>query len=83
MGRVFFFSADPNLIFLDWQRIRSFLNAVIQSLSLSEGYTIEESENATNRGDLSYSLSVTADLLGKNTDVSITRNHNVNQIIPK
>ena len=54
-----------------------------KSLSLSEGYTIEESENATNRGDLSYSLSVTADLLGKNTEMSITRNHNVNQIIPK
>ena len=54
-----------------------------RSVSLTEGYTIEESESPTsNRGDLSYSLSVTADLLGKNTAVSITRNHVLNQIAP-
>ena len=54
-----------------------------RSLLLTEGYTIEQSENATSRGNLGYSLSVTADLLGRNTDVSINRNHSLNQIIPR
>ena len=54
-----------------------------RSVLLTEGYTIEESENASSRGNLGYSLSVTADLLGRNTNVSINRNHSLNQIVPK
>ena len=54
-----------------------------RSVLLTEGYTIEESENASSRGNLDYTLSVTADLLGRNTNVSINRNHSLSQIVPK
>ena len=54
-----------------------------RSLLLTEEYTIDESENASSRGNLGYSLSVTADLLGRNTDVSITPNHGLDKIVPK
>ena len=71
---VYFRLAEKSIVF-ECRYSRNFL--------LTEGYTIEESENATSRGNLGYSLSVTADLLGRNTDVSINRNHSLNQIVPK
>ena len=51
-----------------------------RSILLTEGYTIEKSENPTSRGNLGYSLSVTADFLGRNTDVSINRIHSLNSV---
>ena len=60
------------------------------SVSL-EGYTIKKSDSpasgrpTSNRGptSLGYTLSVTADHLGRNTDISINRNHILNQIAPR
>lgn len=53
-------------------------------VNLSEGYTIQDTENESDgRGDLSYSMSLTADSLGRNLDLSITKNHNLNQLSPR
>ena len=54
-----------------------------RSVALNQGYTIEQSEDTKfNTGVLGYTMSVTADLVGRNTNLSITHNHNLNQIAP-
>ena len=55
-----------------------------RSISVDEGMTVEpSSDKVVNTGDLSYSMSLTVGALGGNTEVFITRNHNLDQIAPR
>ena len=57
-----------------------------RTVALNQGYTINDSEDTTINTDvtniLGYSMSVTADLVGQNTNLSIKRTHTLGQIAP-
>ena len=57
-----------------------------RSVALNQGYTINDSDDTAINTDvtniLGYSMSVTADLVGRNTNLSITRSHTLSQIAP-
>ena len=87
-----FLSENRNWIFSLSEESIAFECRFARKFSVSlEGYTIEKSDSpavgrpTSNRGptSLGYSLSVTADHLGRNTDISISRNHILNQIAPR
>ena len=57
-----------------------------RSVVLNQEYSIDDSDSDTAFnpvvGVLGYSMSVTADLVGRNTHLSISHNHYLNQIAP-
>ena len=60
-----------------------------RTIALNQGYSINDSEDTVfnpnvggNPPVLGYSMAVTADLVGGNTLLSITHDHDLNQIAP-
>ena len=56
-----------------------------RTVALNQEYSINDSEDTVlnpNVGVLGYSMAVTADLVGGNTLLSITHDHDLNQIVP-
>ena len=56
-----------------------------RTVSVDDGMTVEllSSDPVVGTGDINYSLSLTVGSLGGDTQVSITRNHHLDQITPR